>query len=185
MFARAKRTLPLKIEAACIVIADVPGSGIKQRIANKFDIGIGHQRYQLEQLALLRAQYTYLLQPQHFGNFIVYAVLCIIQIGMRSIHAQVVFDGLHHTPLHISSSGERLERTECQRMMRNHKIATERKGFIDHIFGNIDAEQNACNFPTDITHLHPTVVEILLQRQRSYLLNGLKYFFYAHVRNFF
>jgi len=105
-----------------------------------------------------------LLQAEHFGNFIIHAAPGIVQIGMRSIHTQIVFDGFHHTSFYIRLAGKRLERTKCERMMCNHKIAPKRKGFVDHIFGNVNAKQNSGNFSINIAHLHPTVIKILLQR---------------------
>ena len=48
------------------------------------------------------------MQSQHIGQFVIYAALYVIEIGVCRIYGDIVFDGVDEASFDVGLTGERL-----------------------------------------------------------------------------
>ena len=90
---------------------------------------------------------------------------------MGGIDHQIILARLHHTPLDIGRTRQRLKCFKGQRMMRNNQVATRLYRLVDHLFGHVQAKKRTGGRLVHIPDLHTCVVKAFLQWQRSVLLD--------------
>ena len=95
---------------------------------------------------------------------------------MHGDKRNVVFDELHHAPLHDVIRGQALHRVPYERVVRDYHIRPEVYGLIDDLAGRVKRKQRLFNAPSAVSHHKSGIVKIHLQLKRSHQLQKLKYF---------
>ncbi|MPN23455.1 hypothetical protein SDC9_170843 [bioreactor metagenome] len=115
----------VQVETTRIVVAYISRSRIKQGIPDILGMRFGNKGDQFKQGVFSRTQHPELLQTKHLCKFKVHSLPGIIEVSMRSINHNIVFDSLYHTPFNISAPHQRFKRFKGQRMMRDYKVASQ------------------------------------------------------------
>ena len=103
-----------------------------------------------------------------------------VHISVGSIECYIVLYGFRHNALYRRASGDALQPTEYERVVRNHHVGTTRNSLIKYFLGHVDAEQCCLGFSVRVAHLKPGIVVALLQRRGSKLLNRGCYVAYCY-----
>ena len=93
------------------------------------------------------------------------------------------FDGFELDFMRYGRLYNEYETTEDERMMRHYQIVAQTDGFVNHFFGNIEADKSSGGLGIAVAHNKPGIVVRLLHRQRRNRLDKACNFRYFHKRS--
>jgi len=105
------------IEAARVIVSDIPGTGGMEGFTHSHGMRLRHKGNKLQQPAPQRLQHSYPLQPDLFSQNTAYTIACVVKTGMCRINGYAFHDRRCHARLAVAPVSQPLQRPEDQRVM--------------------------------------------------------------------
>lgn len=103
-------------------------------------------------------------QTESVRHFMTDAVPRGVEVGMCGIYGHARFKRADRDPLCLIGSGEILETSEDQRMVRYDHVAFAADGFLKHFFGDIQTKHDGIDGTVAESDLKPGIIVVFLQR---------------------
>ena len=129
--------------------------------------------------AAVRVQRGLRLCAEQADQHVVHALLRDVQIGVHGDERDAVFNEREHPALHGLPVGDRAQRGEKQRVVRDNELRAKIHRLAQNLVRRVQGQQDAVHFPVPASDLKPGVVKIHLQLQGRNAAELVKNILYA------
>ena len=140
----AERALPLRREAALVVLPDVACTCIGHGGSHRIHMGVRHEDGPLLEVGTHGAQDGQRMgvAAHRGGQRPIDPRFHVVQVGVNRVQRDVVTQREHGRPLHLVAPSQPLQPFEDERMVADNHLATRRNRFFHHRFGAVQTHHD-------------------------------------------